>query len=106
MIRRNILFIMHYPPFIQTLKKHGYDITVIYEVSTHITEKIHTEEPDLIIMFMDGMDCDGIDPVQYVPQSFRRRLLTVSSAMRQSDLLRKVWHFFNCHTHPSFLKAM
>jgi hypothetical protein len=106
MTRRKILFVMHYPPFIQILKKHGYDITVIHECSAQITEKIHAEEPDLIIFFMDGLEYNGIDPVQYVPECFRERVLTVSSVIRQSDLLRMVLQYFNCHIHPLFLKAM
>lgn len=97
---------MHYPPFIKTLKKHGYDISVIYECSAQITEKIHMEEPDLIIIFMDGLDYNGIDPLQYVPESFRERVLTVSSAIQQMDLLRMVLQYFNCNIHPSFLKVM
>ena len=97
---------MHYPPFIQTLKKYGYDISVIHECSAQISEKLHTEEPDLIVIYMDGLDCDGIDPLQYIPESFRGRVLTVSSIIRRSDLLRNVRQYFNSHTHPFFLKVM
>ena len=55
---------------------------------------------------MDGLDYDGIDPVQYVPESYKECVLTVSSVIQRSDLLRKVLRYFNCYIYPFFLKAM
>ncbi len=90
MNRQKILFIRPYSPFIEALKDDGYEVVVLNDLKCNIEKMIWSERPGLILLFVDGLEFDGVDPVQYIPLTFKHKILSVSSALSQWDLLKEV----------------
>jgi hypothetical protein len=88
--RQKILFLREYAPFIEVLEHAGFETTVIHEIPGDMEKVIWSERPKLIILFMDGLDYNGMDPAGCVPAIYLSMTLSVSSAISTSDLLKEV----------------
>ncbi len=82
-----ILFIGNYKPFINILKKKGYHVKSVRN-TIHLEKKIWMEKPDFIILFIDMLDFNGFDPIQYIPSQFIKRTLTVSETISPIELVK------------------
>ena len=72
------------------LEHAGFETKVLHEIPGDMEKVIWSERPGLIILFMDGLDCNGMDPVRCVPAIYLSMTLSVSSAINPSDLLKEV----------------
>ncbi len=97
-----ILFLREYAPFIEVLQDAGFETTVLHEIPGDMEKVIWSERPKLIILFMDGLDYNGMDPVRYIPGKYLSMTLSVSSAISPSDLLIEVVYRFE---HDGFMEG-
>ena len=89
---QKILFLRDHEAFIDALEGQGYNVVLASECGGTVARQVLLEGPDLIVIFADGFDCDGIDPVRDVPESHLERMLAVPGDLDPDEFLEWVQH--------------
>ena len=67
--KQRILFIRDYASFIEVLKDAGFEVTVLHDLPCDVEKVISRERPELIIIFMDGLDYNSLDPTRNITEN-------------------------------------